>query len=257
MQTSTTVQTTKEDAKRNFLSLSSNPYPGRGFVVGTDDTGQHIVQVYWIMGRGENSRNRVFEHKNGFVFTEAADSAKMKDPSLIIYNAMAETGVLFVVSNGKQTDTILEMCSVPHYGFMDAMNQYEYEPDAPNFTPRIAAKVSRYPGMQTYKTEFGMLRKSPWDDSVQRFSYLYEYIPQGFGFCLTTYTGDGNPLPPFRDEPVLMPLIGNIDELAHTYWNALNEENRVSLAVKLIRIGSNSPGAVKIINKYTKVKPAT
>lgn len=236
-------------AQTNFAALSQNPYPGRGIVAGLDGSGTHLVQIYWIMGRSENSRNRVFkaDEDTGLLYTEAADAAKMKDPSLVIYNAMCRKGSHFIVSNGDQTDTVAE-CSASLY--LNAMLQERtYEPDAPNFTQRITAVSSL--GKSRPFIQMSILRKSVFGDECDRM--LYEYAPHpGFGHCITTYAGDGDPLPAFRGDPLLMPIHGGVEEIARAYWDVLNEEHRVSLAAKLIEVGSGRQD-IRIINKYAKV----
>lgn len=237
---------------QNTNWLTQSPYPGRGIIVGRDETGNHLVQVYWIMGRSENSRNRVLSFKDdifehGKLSTEPADPAKIKDPSLIIYNAMSEKDHVFVVSNGHQTkDVLFGICGGKK--LISSLSKYTYEPDAPNFTPRIT-------GVCNIRSDctFGLaiLRKSIWNDSCDRLCYYYEEIRKGFGFCITTYNGNGDPPPAFTGEPLLVPLSGDIDTIANTYWNLLNEKNRVSLAVKFISPSLKS--SIKVINKYNKV----
>ncbi|MFA5877778.1 MAG: IMP cyclohydrolase [Candidatus Staskawiczbacteria bacterium] len=234
-----------ETAARNMFALSRNPYPGRGIVIGMDKTGQNMVQIYWIMGRSENSRNRVFSSDGGRLFTEAADPAKVKDPRLIIYNAMKENDQLFVVTNGVQTDLVISVGN-----FMGAMNICQYEPDAPNFTPRISGICSFIENEPSFR--LAVLRKSLWSDTCDRLFYSYEEISNGFGFCVTTYSGDGNPLPAFTGEPLLMPLRADIDSVARFYWEALNAENRVALAVKFISI-SQRRSTILVVNKFAKV----
>lgn len=233
----------------NMHALTANPYPGRGIVMGVDETGEYVVQVYWIMGRSENSRNRVFSFEGGRVFTEAADPSKVKDPSLIIYNAMQESRDFFVVSNGCQTDGAFQHPGAE--GLQYALRPYQYEPDSPNFTPRITGTCyflhSVIPSFQ-----LSILRKSRWGILCDRSLYTYEKIGDGFGFCLTTYSGDGDPLPPFIGDPVLMPLVGNIGDIATAYWDALNKQNRVSLAVKFVRISSMT-SEIRVINKFSKL----
>ncbi len=237
-------------ADRNFFALSTNPYPGRGLIIGKDETGKSLVQVYWIMGRSENSRNRIFSSDGGRIFTEAADPSKVVDPSLIIYNAMAEVksfscGPLFVVSNGSQTDSFVTRAKAEG-GLHGVLSGTCYEPDAPNFTPRISGFC-----LGTL-VELSILRKSSWGESCDRSFYEYEKIEPSFGFCLTTYSGDGNPLPAFRGDPLLMPLVGRSTEIAEKYWEALDEANRVSLVVKFIDIESGV-SSWNIINKNKKV----
>ncbi|HUX35535.1 MAG TPA: IMP cyclohydrolase [Candidatus Paceibacterota bacterium] len=240
-------------AKINLSRLVDNPYPGRGLIVGREKSGKKLVQVYWIMGRSENSRNRVFSSDKGRVFTEAADPAKVNDPSLIIYNAMQEFSLVhkhYVVSNGAQTDGVVESLGGPPY-LNCALSRWSHEPDEPNYTPRITALTSI--GRFGSFIQMSIIRKSVFDGRSDHAMYEYQSIAPGFGFCLTTYSGDGNPLPAFRGEPLLMPLEGGIEEIAGTYWGALNEGNRVSLVVKIIEDTPDAKSSVRIINKYKKI----
>ena len=236
-------------AESGMRSLRENPYPGRGIVMGVDDAGENVVQVYWIMGRSENSRNRVFNFEGGRLFTEAADPSKVKDPSLIIYNAMQESREFFVVSNGSQTDVVLGHPGAESLQY--TLRPYQYEPDSPNFTPRITGSCY-FLHDETPFFQLAVLRKSLWSGSCDRSIYNYEKIGDGFGFCITTYSGDGDPLPSFVGDPILMPLLGGIGDIATTYWDALNEQNRVSLAVKFIRI-SSMVSTIRVINKFPKI----
>ncbi len=236
-------------AKKNFSNLGTNPYPGRGIVAGLDQSGEYLVQIYWIMGRSGNSRNRVFraDDDTGRLYTEAADASKVRDPSLIIYNAMLERTPHFIVSNGNQTDIVAE-ASAPLL-LNVALGGAAYEPDEPNFTQRITAVSSLSKGRPYI--QMSILRKSMLDDVYDRALFMYVPYP-GFGRCITTYAGDGDPLPPFYGDPLLMPLSGGMKEIAHAYWAALNEENRVSLAVKFIETG-NGRSDVYVINKYAQI----
>lgn len=238
------------NSDENMLWLIRNPYPERGIVMGKSERGES-VQIYWIMGRSENSRNRVFgvSDSETQLFTEAADPSKVRDPSLIIYNAMRGSETCAVVSNGEQTDGVFEKVH-QNYGLSEALAGYQYEPDKPNFTPRITG-IIYFPYHIVNHFEFAMLRKSPFSDACDRFLWVYPKIPNGFGYCLTTYQGNGDPLPAFTGEPLLMPLIGDINTITNAYWEALNEENRISLAVKFILPTGQS--RTKVINKYTKV----
>lgn len=234
----------------NFHRLADNTYPGRGIVIGRSLDGTHMVQVYWIMGRSENSRNRVLVQEGARLFTEAADAAKITNPSLTIYNAMDETHGMFFVTNGHQTDTL--MAAVRHnMSFSWALEKFKYEPDAPNYTPRISG-FCRSTGGDGLHICLSILRKNPWDESCDRSSYEYSQVAPGFGFCLTTYQGDDDPLPPFCGDPLLMPLWYSANETAERYWAALDEDNRVSLAVRFISLVSGESSWC-IINKYTKV----
>jgi len=249
----------QEIAAANLRALAANLYPGRGIVVGMEEKSGAIVQLYWIMGRSDSSRNRIFTETDGKVMTDYADPSKVKgDASLIIYQAMGYVAIgqpasyIHVVSNGHQTETVLEM-------FEDEITEnlaytladWSYEPDAPNYTPRITAEAGYFPGQTPY-FQMVLLRKSMLSDACERFLFNFGGFYPGIGHCLTTYLGDGNPLPSFQGEPYPLPLKGNIDELAETFWAALNGDNRVSLAVKFIYPDGNFQ--TKIINKYETVR---
>lgn len=241
-------------AAANLHRLRENPYPGRGIILGLNEAGESLIQVYWIMGRSENSRNRVFEIGGGHVYTAPADPTKVKDPSLIIYNAMSEYREACVVSNGAQTDTVIMRLSepAPYRCLYTALEGIRYEPDAPNFTPRITAAsgwLLEPPG--EHFAEMSVLRKSPWNDSGDHCLYEFGSLGRGFGWGITTYMGDGDPLPSFRGEPFPVPLAGDIEDVADTYWAALNDDHKVSLVVKFIPKEGNS--LVTIRNKYSKV----
>lgn len=233
-------------AQENFCWLKSNSYPGRGIVAGLDETGGYLVQVYWIMGRSPNSRNRVFKcDDDGRLYTEAADVANMTDPSLVIYNAMRERDHHYIVSNGDQTDTVADATSPMLLNKL--LTERQYEPDKPNFTQRITA-VSSLVNESSHRLQMSILRKSSFGDDCDRM--LFEYIPHaGFGYCITTYAGDGDPLPSFRDDPLIMPIRGDRETVAESYWDALNPEHRVSLAVKFIK-RSSGHSKIYAINKY-------
>jgi len=238
---------------RNMKALMANPYPGRGLVVGTSQDSEHAVQIYWIMGRSENSRNRIFSFEGGRLFTEAADPSKVKDPSLIIYNAMDEYRGNYVVSNGDQTDTVVKKLEVDAYASLaDALSGRVFEPDAPNFTPRITGLSTFHEGK--FLTEISILRRSgvASGSNCERFCFRYENLISGFGMCITTYTGDGCPLASFTGEPYVMPIQPSIDEVATTYWGMLNAENRVSLAVKFIN-AKTGKSQIRVINQYSKI----
>ena len=245
-------------AEKKLGDLASNPYPGRGIVIGMDETGESLIQAYWIMGRSASSRNRVFiEDKNGSIITDYADPSQAKgDPELIIYRAMGHENLKdlasHVVSNGKQTDAVLyELELVLPGNLVDSLANWEYEPDAPNYTPRITAES----GYLSQKMPYGqmvLLRKSILGDFCERNYFSFDQFLPGIGHCMTTYLGDGNPLPAFAGEPYLLPLKGKIYEVANTLWAALNEENRVALAVKFIE--PNGDFYTKIINKYQPFK---
>ena len=246
-----------EVAQVNFAKLRNNIYPGRGIVVGRDWTGEYLVQVYLIMGRSPNSRNRVLSHDgSGRVFTEPADPKEVKDQALIIYNAMDEYLDFFVVTNGNQTDAITRQSKMEMKEYSDplsnsfirALSRETYEPDVPNFTPRISGFCSLEKGPR-----FGLslLRKAPKGEGCERSFYTYDDFAPGFARGITTYSGDGDPLPSFEGEPILLPMMGGLEALAECYWSALNANNRISLVVKFIDVDARS--RVHVINKFSKV----
>ena len=239
----TNIELIKELAARNFSRhISENAYPGRGIVLGRNHENSWIL-VYWIMGRSSNSRNRIFTHENGILRTEAADLSIVEDPSLIIYNAMRDLGDCVVVSNGKHTDTI---CKGLENGksFYTSLQNEKHEPDAPNYTPRISGIIQRKEGSMA----LSIISKSDFSDeqSVHRF-YRYTDIAPGYGYCLTTYMGDGNPLPSFKGDPLMLPLQGNAEKIANFYWQELNQDNRISLAVR--ELTHTGEDRLKIINR--------
>lgn len=240
---------TERFANFHFARLALNSYPGRLIVQGVDLSGMNLVQVYAIMGRSANSRNRVLsDDKSGRVYTEPADPAKMDEEQrkLTIYNAMKPKGPWHVVSNGDQTDTVVES---EHDCLLDALTLREYEPDKPNYTPRITGQCAWSNGAATM--EFSLLRKSPTSDSCDQAFYRYKKVTPGYGYGIHTYMGDGAmSLPPFQGEPILLPLfMGGIVDITETYWDMLNPEHRVSLVVKFISVGGGVP-QVLIRNKY-------
>ena len=244
------MTTATERAYENLRErLAENRYPGRGLILGLDQSGRRLVQVYWIMGRSENSRNRVFEQEEGRVWTAPADPAKCKDPSLIIYNAAEELKDLYVVTNGDQTDTIVR--AVSHGGgFEEALSTREHEPDAPNFTPRISGIFDLRSGRPIGK--ISIIRRSPLGARSDHIVWTFESWSPGLGLCVTTYRGDGDPIPPFAGDPYLLPLEGAPGDMAGNIWAALNEANRVALFVKTIELRSRAREVV-IINRFDKI----
>ena len=239
----TNIELIKELTARNFSShISENAYPGRGIVLGRNNENSWIG-IYWIMGRSSNSRNRIFIQKNGILRTEAADSSMVEDPSLIIYNAMRDLDECIVVSNGKHTDTI---CKGLEDGksFYTAFNSEKHEPDPPNYTPRISGIIQLEEGSMA----LSIISKS--DFSVEQSEYRfcrYTDISPGYGYCLTTYMGDGNQLTSFKGDPLLLPLKGNAEKIANFYWQELNQDNRISLAVR--ELTHTGEDRLKIINR--------
>lgn len=236
-------------AEENLRLLQENPYPGRGIILGLDETGEYLVQVYWIMGRSENSRNRILSVEKGRLFTEAADPQKVRDPSLIIYNAMDEYPSVFVVSNGHQTDRVIKGMLSGHM-LPAILEAWEYEPDAPNNTPRITGVSSLRQGEPLMT--LSVLRKAMWNNACDRFHFQYATVGFGLGYCITTYSGDGNPLPAFTGEPNLVPMNGDAKEIADQYWATLNPDNKVALAVKFVSTKTGS-STTTIINRFDKV----
>ena len=221
------------EPEKNVEELRGNPYPGRGIIVGLSPDGLNYVQVYWIMGRSENSRNRVFVKDGDTIRTAPFDESRVEDPSLIIYNCAQKCDTSHVITNGDQTDTVVDAL---HAGgtFESALKTRTFEPDAPNFTPRISGIVS--PG-QEHAYALSILKSidnNPHHVSRQFFCYTAPI--RGVGHYVSTYAGDGNPLPSFEGEPRQMPLFNNAEQTLDFYWNALNKDNRVSLLVKFIDV---------------------
>ncbi len=230
-----------ELANANFdQSLRQNPYPGRGLVIGRSSAEDAWLLIYWIMGRSTNSRNRRFVAEGPVLRTAPVDPSKLSDPSLVIYEAMLELPGVYLVSNGDQTRTVYE--TLQRGGtFDDALGTREREPDAPHYTPRITGMLSlRSPRAGGGRgaapaAALSLLRASPLDPTqTDRFTYRPSLAQPGFGYGLTTYRGDGNPLPSFAGDPLLLPCAGNAEVVLETYWAALDAENRVALAVKRI-----------------------
>ncbi len=231
-------------AEQHFSErVALNPYPGRGLALCRGEDGGWLV-IYWIMGRSANSRNRRFVLEGSDLRTEPVDLAAVEDPSLIIYRAMGVLGRRFVVTNGDQTDTILTGLESGQ-SFELALEKREREPDAPNYTPRISGLLDLDGGAP--RMALSVLSANLADPAeTDRNAYRPALPPAGFGRALTTYEGDGNPLPPFRGEPLWFPAGGSPEEVLGRYWAALHPENRVALAVRWIsRDGSSSRTLVR------------
>jgi IMP cyclohydrolase len=215
----------------NEKALAANPYPGRGIVLGADARGEKLVQVYWIMGRSVNSRNRVFRAApDGKLRTEAFDPALLSDPSLVIYNVALRQGRSWIVTNGDQTDTIAKALSSGG-SFESALETREYEPDAPNFTSRISGIMDL--SDPAYAFRLSILRRGA--GGCDRFCWNFAQAQAGVGRFISTYSGDGDPLPAFSGEPVALPIpSGGAEEIASAFWKLLNAENRVSLMARTI-----------------------
>ncbi len=226
--------------------LSSNPYPGRGILIGRSEDGKHAVIAYFIMGRSENSRNRVFVERDGGIRTQAFDESKLSDPSLIIYAPVRVMGDTTIVTNGDQTDTIYEYL-LRGAGFEDALRTRTFEPDAPNFTPRISGLVTRAEGGFSYK--LSILKSDAHNpESAERFFFEYPQPVAGEGRLIHTYRCDGDPIPSFEGEPKRVALTGGIDELTALLWENLDQSNKVSLFVRTIALAAGDV-QTRIINK--------
>ena len=240
--------------KRNLYKyLAGNEYPGRGICIGLSPDGQKAMVAYFIMGRSANSRNRVFSAIEGGIQTLAADPEKMEDPHLIIYNPVLTIGDTTIVTNGDQTDTIYNFLKAgcwPGYDFEAALATRTFEDDGPNWTPRISGVVSMKKG--GYK--LSILKSNDGNgDSVLRQTFDYPQPVAGEGHFLSTYKSNGNPLPSFAGEPIRVPVDeSDPNEWAGKLWEALNEENKVSLIVRALDLASGDYEDV-ILNKYTAV----
>ena len=231
-----------ELAQRNFRAhLSENAYPGRGIVIGRSGGGEWI-QLYWIMGRSANSRNRRLRASGAELRTEPLDAARVEDPTNIIYEAMLEGPDVFIVSNGDQTRTIHEALA-RGARFEDALAARGHEDDPPNYTPRIAGLLDLRGRTRRLPAQLGLavLRANDADaEQTDRTVFRPAPPPRGLGYGLTTYAGDGDPLPPFRGDPLWLPLLGGVDAILDTYWEALDADNRIALAAKRIPAGGAS-----------------
>jgi hypothetical protein len=234
-----------ERMKANGAALAENAYPGRGIVQGMTADGRHLVQVYWLMGRSENSRNRVFVEEGDAIKTRAHDPSKLADPSLIIYASARVHGSCHVVTNGDQTDTIVEALRAGGT-FEGALATRTFEPDAPNFTPRISGLVDLR-GRNAYQLSIlkPVLGRP---EACVRQHFDYEKALPGVGHCLHTYRGDGTPLPAFEGEPYPVELGDELEGVARAFWDRLNAENRISLWVKFIG-AADGKVRTRIVNK--------
>lgn len=225
--------------------LEGNTYPGRGIVVGKSADGTKACAAYFIMGRSANSRNRVFTVKNGEVFTEPFDASKVEDPSLIIYAAVRQYENNLIVTNGNQTDTIYEGLAAGK-SFSQALTAREFEPDAPNLTPRISGMLTFDQGDFTY--EMSILKSANAEGTgCNRFTYAY--VPMnGVGHFLHTYVCDGNPIPTFQGEPERVAIPDDMESFAREIWESLDENNKISLYVRYVDLATGKVEE-KLINK--------
>lgn len=230
------------------LLLSQNSYPGRGILLGKSGDGSHAMIAYFIMGRSVNSRNRVFVEQDQGIRTQAFDPSKLSDPSLVIYAPVRVLGNDTIVTNGDQTDTIYDFLE-RGASFEDALRTRTFEPDSPNFTPRISSLLQVENGQMGY--QMSILKSNNGNgDSCQRFFFDYPQPVAGEGHFIHTYRCDGTPIPSFEGEPewIAMPETGKLEPFGDMIWHSLNQDNKVSLFVRSIRL---SDGAVqtKIYNK--------
>lgn len=226
--------------------LSSNSYPGRGIIIGRSADGTKAVAAYFIMGRSQNSRNRIFVEDGDGIRTQAFDPSKLEDPSLIIYAPVRVLGNKTIVTNGDQTDTIYEGMD-RQMTFEQSLRTREFEPDAPNYTPRISGILHLEGGHYNYA--LSILKSSHGDpSSCHRYTFAYENPKAGEGHFIHTYMHDGNPLPSFEGEPKLVSIPDDMDAFTDLIWTNLNEENKVSLFVRYIHIADGT-FKTRIINK--------
>ncbi len=231
--------------------LSTNSYPGRGIIVGKSADGKSAMIAYFIMGRSANSRNRIFERFVGGMRTKAFDESKLVDPSLIIYNPYLECGNSDIITNGDQTDTVFNYIKEngdDGFAFEKALTTREFEPDAPNFTPRISGILNYDFNANKFDYKLSILKSSDGNPEVcNRYAYSYSPI-NGLGHFIHTYECDGNPIPSFYGEPERVILPNTAEELADVVWNNLNEDNKVSLFVRVVSL-ENGKAQEIIINK--------
>ena len=226
--------------------IDGNPYVGRGIVIGKSSDGKKAATAYFIMGRSANSRNRVFTVKNGEVFTEPFDASKVEDPSLIIYAAIRKFENKLIVTNGDQTDTVYEGMD-KQLTFEQSLRSRTFEPDGPNYTPRISGIMHIENG--TYNYAMSILKSNNGNpESSHRYTFAYENPAAGEGHFIHTYKCDGNPLPSFEGEPKLVSIPDDMEAFTDLVWNSLNADNKVSLFVRYIDIATGTY-ETKIINK--------
>ena len=232
-----------------YEALRANSYPGRGIIIGKSADGKSAVTAYFIMGRSVNSRNRVFTQTEDGIKTEAAVPSKLTDPHLIIYSPVRVLGNKTIVTNGDQTDTIYELMD-KQQTFEQALRTRLYEDDAPNYTPRISGIM--HVGNGEYNYAMNIIKSADGNpDCAERFTFTYTNPLDGVGHFIHTYMGDGDPLPSFEGEPEKISVPNDIESFTNDLWNALNEDNKVSLFVRFIDIATGK-AETKIVNKYSK-----
>ena len=228
--------------------IRDNPYVGRGILLGRTADGGQAVSAYFIMGRSKNSRNRVFVKHDGALFTEPYDASLVEDPSLIIYAAVREHENRLIVTNGDQTDTVYEGLRAGK-SFAEALRAREFEPDAPNLTPRISGMITF--GKDNFTYDMSILKSADAEGSAcARYTFEYPALP-GLGHFLHTYVTDGNPIPTFQGEPERVAIPDDIDALTTALWGALNEDNKISLYVRYTDLATGKV-TERLINKYEK-----
>ena len=235
------------DCKTVTELLQGNAYPGRGVLIGTTPDGKKAATAYFIMGRSANSRNRIFVKKGNDVFTEPFDPAKVVDPSLIIYAAVRDVEGHLIVTNGDQTDTVKDGYAEGK-SFEVSLQSREFEPDRPNYTPRISG-VLNFPEAGKFDYELSILKSADAEGTAcARFHFAYP-ASAGVGHLIHTYVGDGSPLPTFQGEPKRVLMNDDIDAFTDELWNALDPDNRISLYVCYVNI-ENGQKEDRLVNKY-------
>lgn len=225
--------------------IKDNPYVGRGIVIGKSSNSKYAVSAYFIMGRSANSRNRIFTKRGGDLFTEPYDASKVEDPSLIIYAAIRETENGLIVTNGDQTDTVYEGLK-SGMSFSESLKSREFEPDAPNLTPRISGYMTFAQGDFSY--EMSILKSAdPLGTACNRYTFSYPSLA-GLGHFIHTYVTDGNPIPTFQGEPERVCIPDDIDAFTNNLWQNLNENNKISLYVRYTDLESGE-ATERLINK--------
>ncbi len=235
------------EKKSIYDRISGNPYVGRGICVGLTEDAKNAAYAYFIMGRSKNSRNRVFTLKGDTLYTEPFDASLVEDPSLIIYAAVRSIGNNVIVTNGDQTDTIYDGLKEGK-SFSEALESREFEPDAPNWTPRISAVLEIN---EKYTYQMSILKSIDAEGfDCARYTYSYPAKP-GLGHFIHTYVTDGNPIPTFQGEPERISVPNSIDEFADSIWEGLNEDNKISLYVEYINLETGKSD-YRLINKNEK-----
>ena len=227
-------------------AVEGNAYPGRGIIVGETPDAKKAVIAYFIMGRSENSRNRVFSEKDGVIYTEPFEMSRLKDPSLIIYAAVRNVNNHLVVTNGNQTDTVADGL-LAGKSFHESLESRCFEPDAPNFTPRISAELE-FGDKADFVYRMSILKSADAEGTAcNRFGFNYTPLP-GLGHFIHTYECDGNPLPTFSGEPTRVAVSDSIDEFTDEIWKSLDEDNKISLYVRYTDLLSGETES-RLINK--------